>query len=203
MSEPCKKATFVDSFSVYLPLYNKSIAKYFDELKFYDSFEELTLTFRKYKSLPRRVFASCLISCCSANKVIRNFVRTFISWLQMGFCIFVKIIMLTLIFSCSHVRDVRVGLNRISRPQTVRAEITTGRERLPWKSDFNFCILQKSSVSYVMLVGRSYIWETREQPQSVSCCCSNLFKLGLVPCSPTAAGWACKYENAIQKNKSI
>ena len=54
-----------------------------------------------------------------------------------------------LIFSCSHVRDVRVGLNRISRPQTVRAEITTGRERLPWKSDFNFCILQKSSVSYV------------------------------------------------------
>ena len=39
-------------------------------------------------------------------------------------------------------------------------------------------------LSSVMLVGRSYIRETREQPQSVSCL-SNLFKLGLVPCSPS------------------
>ena len=90
----------VNSLPVYLPLYNKSIAKYFDELKFYDSFEELTLTFRKYKSLPRRVFARCLIPCSSANKVIRNFVRTFPDY-KWDFVFSKKNIILTLIFSCS------------------------------------------------------------------------------------------------------
>ena len=78
MSGPCKKATLLSIHSLFICHYTINLLQNtFDELQFYDSFEELTLTFRNYKSLPRRVFASSLVSCSSANKVIRNFVRTF------------------------------------------------------------------------------------------------------------------------------
>ena len=126
MSGLSKKATLLSIHSLFICHYTiNPLQNTFDELKFYDSFEELTLTFRKYKSLPRRVFVSSLVSCSSANKVIRNFVRTF-PVLERNY-IFVKKYFDVdfLIFS----RLVRIGPIRISRLRTVRAEITlTGRK---------------------------------------------------------------------------
>ena len=127
MSGPSKKATLLSIHSLFICHYTINLLQNtFDELQFYDSFEELTLTFRNYKSLPRRVFASSLIPCRStANKVIRNFVRTVPD--LVGSFIFVKYNFDVdfLMFS----RHVRVGPIRIFRLRTVRAEIAlTGKK---------------------------------------------------------------------------
>ena len=125
MSGPSKKATLLSIHSLFICHYTINLLQNtFDELQFYDSFEELTLTFRNYKSLPRRVFASSLVSCSSANKVIRNFVRTFP--VLVGSFIFVKYNFDVdfLMFS----RHVRVGPIRIFRLRTVRAD---WEEKLP------------------------------------------------------------------------
>ena len=125
MSGPSKKATLLSIHSLFICHYTINLLQNtFDELQFYDSFEELTLTFRNYKSLPRRVFASSLVSCSSANKVIRNFVRTFP--VLVGSFILVKYNFDVdfLMFS----RHVRVGPIRIFRLRTVRAD---WEEKLP------------------------------------------------------------------------
>ena len=125
MSGPSKKATLLSIHSLFICHYTINLLQNtFDELQFYDSFEELTLTFRNYKSLPRRVFASSLVSCSSANKVIRNFVRTFP--VLVGSFIFVKYNFDVdfLMFS----RHVRVGPIRLFRLRTVRAD---WEEKLP------------------------------------------------------------------------
>ena len=125
MSGPSKKSTLLSIHSVFICHYTINLLQNtFDELQFYDSFEELTLTFRNYKSLPRRVFASSLVSCSSANKVIRNFVRTFP--VLVGSFIFVKYNFDVdfLMFS----RHVRVGPIRLFRLRTVRAD---WEEKLP------------------------------------------------------------------------
>lgn len=139
MSGLSKKATLLSIHSLFICHYTiNPLQNTFDELKFYDSFEELTLTFRKYKSLPRRVFVSSLVSCSSANKVIRNFVRTFP--VLEGNYIFVKKIFWR---RFSHILKTCSRWSHSHFPTSDRESWDNAywEERLPWNNDFNFWVL--------------------------------------------------------------